>query len=496
MFDLVIANGTVFDGTGAEARTLDIGISGGRIQAMGDLSGADSESCIDAANMFVCPGFIDIHTHNDEPMENNSMAENYLRQGITTVVGGNCGIGPQPLADHFNKVATQEKRTNYACLACANDIHQAVSMETRPFTSDEVKQMKNLLKDDFEAGAVGFSSGVRYMPFFTTSELIELAKTASEYNSFYASHIRNESDTLLESVEELITIAGEGGVPGHVSHIKCLGKVAAGKSDSVIQAVQEAQQQGLDITADLYPYDASSNSLLGSMVGHDNLLRAEFAGGKEALLNDESIRQAAEICFRERYQHFGDGKSILLGPEKRKKEWQGKSLADYLQAHQGNPYEEVVKLCLDQEVTGVYLILSNPDLENFLKQDWVMASSDGLMDETDGPYAHPRNFGAFPRFIAHYVNRKNILTMAGAIKKMTSMPAKRLGFEKRGILKQNMIADIVIFDPVNIKDKATYKKCKQSPEGFKWVVIGGNIALKDDVPSEKGFGQLIRRGES
>lgn len=496
MFDIIISNGRVFDGKNFHDGQFDLGIRDGKITAVGNLSGAKAGEYIDASGLIVSPGFIDIHSHNDMSMKRDPMAESYIRQGITTAVGGNCGGAPHPMAEHFKKVEALEHRINYACLAGGNQIRQIISKESTPLSADQIRQMKKLLKDDFESGALGLSSGVRYMPFFTTRELIELAGVAAQYETFYASHIRNESEDLVDSIEEFIEICRESGASGQISHLKCLGKAAAGKSDRVIEMVEEARKNGLDITADLYPYDASSNSLLGAMVGHDNLLLAELEGSQEALLYNEKIRKPAEACFQERYRHFDDGVSVLLGPVERKTEWCGKSLAEYLDKHPGNPYEETVKLCLDQDVKGIYRIIPGKDIENFLKRDWVMACTDGWMENEPGDYMHPRSFGSFPRFIANYVRDKQTLTMAEALKKMTSMPAQRLGFKRRGSIAENMIADIVIFDPLTIKDRADYRTCRRYPEGFKWIIIGGNIALKDDIPVNKGFGKLIRRNES
>ncbi len=496
MFDIIISNGRVFDGEDFQEQQFDLGISEGKITAIGDLSRAEAKERIDASGLIVSPGFIDIHSHNDMSMKRNPMAESYIRQGITTAVGGNCGGAPHPISEHFKKVETQEQRINYACLAGANEIRKAVSKESTAFTQEQICQMREYLRKDFEAGAIGLSSGVRYMPFFTTAELIELAKVAAEYKSYYASHIRNESENLLESIEEFIEICRKSGSPGQISHIKCLGKVAADKSGRLIAMVDEAHKNGLDITADLYPYDASSNSLLGAMVGHDNLILAEQEGSQEALLYNKKIRQSAEICFKERYRHFDDGKSILLGPVARETEWCGKSLTEYLEKHPGNHYEETVKLCLNQDVKGIYRIIPEKDIENFLKQDWVMACTDGWMENEPGDYMHPRSFGSFPRFISSYVKDNKSLTMAEALKKMTYMPAQRLGFKQRGKIAENMIADIVLFDSLKIKDRADYKNCRRYPEGFKWIIIGGNIALKDDKPVKKGFGKLIRRNES
>lgn len=496
MFDIIISNGRVFDGTEFYDGQFDLGVSDGKITAVGNLSGAQAEEYIDASGLIVSPGFIDIHSHNDMSMKRDPMAESYIRQGITTAVGGNCGGGPHPMAEHFKKVEALEQRINYACLVGANGIRKIVSKESSPLNPDQIRQMKKLLREDFEAGAMGISSGVRYMPFFTTEELIESAKVAAEYGTYYASHIRNESEDLLESIEEFIEICRKSGASGQISHLKCLGKVAADKSDRVIAMVEEARKNGLDITADLYPYDASSNSLLGAMVGHDNLLLAELEGGQEALLNNEKIRKDAEICFQERYRHFDDGESVLLGPVERKTEWCGRPLAEYLKKHPGNPYEETVKLCLSQDVKGIYRIIPEKDIKNFLKQDWVMACTDGWMENEPGDYMHPRSFGSFPRFIANYVREKQVLTMAEALRKMTSMPAKRLNLKYRGRIDENMIADILIFDPLTIKDHADYRTCRRYPEGFKWIIIGGNIALKDDKPLKKGFGKLIRRNES
>ena len=499
MFDIILSNGTVIDGTGAPGVQQDVGVTGGEIAKVGDLSGAETASRIDVAGHVVAPGFIDLHTHNDSEMDggiqNIPDADNYLRQGVTTCVGGNCGGSGFPIGENLDKISQLEIRNNLALLVGCNTSRRKVLQEKRPATQDEIQEMKRWVKEGFEDGAIGLSSGVQYLPFLTTQELVEMSKVAADFGSFYVSHIRNEGDDLLDSVREAIEVARQSGAPGQVSHIKCYGQENWGKSVRALELIHDAvDREGLDVSADQYPYTGCFTGLAGVLFGQETLYRAGKEGGLENLLNS-SVREAARSSFEEACERLDGGKGIILAPLTPHPEFQGKTLAAYLSEKGGDPFEQTVRLCAADRISAIYLAMCEEDVHTYMKSPLVMVGSDGHLRVFGKSFSHPRNFGTFPRVLARYVREHKVISLEEAIRKMTTMPAKRLGFRKRGQLAKGMTADITVYNPDTVADTATFQEGNSYATGFRLVLMGGIVALENDKPAEKGYGHVIRRGE-
>ena len=499
MFDLILEKGTVVDGTGAPGKQQDVGIRGERIVEIGDLSSTEAGQRIDASGKVVAPGFIDLHTHHNDEMdggiENIPDAKNYLRQGVTTCVGGNCGGTAFPIGPHLDRVANLEIRNNYAVLVGCNTSRSAVLREERPATEAEIEAMKALVREGFEQGAIGLSSGVRYLPFVTTRELIEMSKVAAECGSFYVSHIRDEGEGLLEAIAELIEVARGSGAAGQVSHIKCYGKANWGNSEKALALIQAARDEGLDVTADQYPYTGCFTGLGGTLFGQENQIRARRQGGLHELLKGE-LRQKAEDSFAQNYANLDDGEGIILAPLEPHPEFQGKTLAEYLAEKGGDPFETTVELCASGgHISAIYMAMCEEDVVTYMKSSNVMVGSDGHLRVFGKSFSHPRNFGTFPRVLARYVRDEKVLSLEGAIHKMTGMPARRLGLKRRGQIAPNSIADVTVFDPDKIQDHATFREGNAYATGVELVLLAGQVALEKDRPAERGYGRVIRRGE-
>ena len=499
MFDLIVTNGTVIDGTGAPGTKQDVGISGETIQAIGDLSTAEGKQRIDLTGHVVAPGFIDLHTHHNNEMdggiENIPDADNYLRQGVTTCVGGNCGGAAFPIGEHLDAVAGVEIRNNYAVLVGCNTSRREVLKEERPATDAEIEEMKSWVRRGFEEGAIGLSSGVRYLPFLTTRELIGMSEVAAESGSFYVSHIRDEGEGLLDAVREVVEVARKSGAAGQVSHIKCYGRENWGLSDRALELIHDAtDREGLDVTADQYPYTGCFTGLAGTLFGQETMSRAAREGGLKNLL-ESSLRDEAKAQFETRLAQLDAGESIILAPLTPHPEYQGKTLAQYLEERGEDPFEGTVKLCASDRLSAIYLAMCEDDVQTYMRSSLVMVGSDGHLRVFGKGVSHPRNFGTFPRVLARYAREHKVISLEEAVRKMTTFPAKRLGFTKRGRLAEGMIADVTVFDPDTVEDTATFKEGNSYPRGFRLVLVAGKVALENDTPVARGYGRVIRRGE-
>lgn len=499
MLDLILANGLVFDGTGAPGRRLDVGIAGEHVEVLGDLAGVEGARRLDVAGKVVAPGFIDLHTHHNNEMdggiENIPGADNYLRQGVTTCVGGNCGGAAFPIGPHLERVARLEIRSNYAVLVGCNQARNAVLQEERAATAAELSRMCDLVREGFEDGAIGLSSGVAYTPFLTTPELVAMSRVAADYGSFYASHIRNEGDGLLEAIAELIEVARGSGAGGEISHIKCYGKGNWGKSPRALELIEAARDEGLDVTADQYPYTGCFTGLAGSLFGQETQIRARRQGGLQALLTGD-LRREAEASFGRRYAALDNGAGIILAPLEPHPEFEGKTLAEYLEGQGGDPFETTVALCASGHISAIYMAMCEDDVVTYMRSPHVMVGSDGHLRVLGKSFSHPRNFGTFPRVLARYVRDEGVLTLEQAIHKMTAMPAGRLGLRDRGVLREGMVADVTVFDPGTVQDHATFRDGNAYATGFELVLLAGQVALERDRPAPRGYGRVLARDRS
>jgi len=476
-----------------------VAVKGGFVAALGSFTPDQAARSVNVSGCVVAPGFIDVHTHHNSQMDGGilgiPMADNYLRQGVTTCVGGNCGGTAFPIGEHLDAVARKEIRTNYATLVGCNTSRQKVLREERPATDDEIRQMAERVREGFNEGAVGLSSGVRYLPFLTTKELIGMSEVAAEFGSFYVSHIRDEGEGLLDAVRETVEVSRRSGAPAQVSHIKCYGRETWGQSEKALGILHDAaEREGLDVSADQYPYTGCFTGLAGTLFGQETMFRVSKEGGLENLPNS-SLRGEAEARFEQTLQRLDAGRSIILAPLTPHPEFQGKRLSEYLDERGGDPFEETVSLCAADRISAIYLAMCEEDVETYMRSPLVMVGSDGHLRVFGKSFSHPRNYGTFPRVLARYVREKKTIPLEEAVRKMTAFPAERLGLKLRGRLAEGMVADITVFDPEAVQDTATFEEGNSYPRGFRLVMVGGNVALENDVPTEAGHGQVIRRGE-
>jgi N-acyl-D-amino-acid deacylase len=522
IYDLVIKNGKLVDGIQNNVRKADIGIRGERIQKIGKIDTAQAKTVIDATDRVVSPGFIDIHTHTDLELLVNSKAESKIRQGVTTELTGNCGGSAFPLKHPLpvDKKRMAEKTgitidwtdlegyhrammskgiaVNHGTLVGQGTIRGfVIGEDSKEPTPDELERMKKLVAEAMEQGAFGISTGLEYTPsgFASTEELIQLCKVAAKYGGFYATHIRSEDKNVLEAVAEAIHIAESAGLPLEIAHFKAVGRTNWWKMPKMIDLVERAAERGLSITADRYPYTAFSTGL--------TIIFPQWAldGGMEKLLErlkDKKIRLSMKGETIKKVRGYGWENILISNVHKEKnKNLIGKTVQKIAAEKNKDPYELVCDLLVDegQNVSHIGFGMSEENTELVLTHPLVMLGSDGSSLAPYGPLSegqpHPRNYGAFPRFLGHYVREKKILSLPGAIKKVTSMPAAKMGLQYRGTLKKGNFADIVVFDPQTIVDKATFIDPHQYPAGIDYVLVNGKIVVDHDEHTGELPGKIL-----
>lgn len=521
-FDLIIKNGTVIDGIGNKSYRADIGILGEYIKKIGNLQSASSSSVIDAADRVVSPGFIDIHTHTDTEILINPKAESKIRQGVTTELGGNCGSAPFPMKQPISESAKRQAERNGITVDWTDlkGFHSAVESkgtalnhatligqgtvrsfvmgdDQREPTPEELESMKRIVAEAMEHGAFGISSGLEYTPsgFADTAELIELCKIVSRYGGFYATHMRSEDETVLEAVGEAIHIAEAANLPLQIAHFKAVGSNNWWKIPKMFDLVERAAGRGLSVTVDRYPYIAFSTGL--------SIIFPQWAldGGMSKLiarLNDKEIRQSMKAETLKKVAGYGWEKIVISNVQKENnQDLIGKNIRESAVAVNADPYEFACDLIVDEgrDVSHIGFGMSEETTEAVLKHPLAMLGSDGSSLAPYGPLSegkpHPRNYGAFPRFLGYYVRERKILSLPQAIKKITSMPAARLGLRDRGSIRPGKYADIVIFDRANIVDKATFIDPHQYPVGIDYVIVNGTIVVDHGKHTEKLPGKVL-----
>jgi N-acyl-D-amino-acid deacylase len=528
MLDIKFEGATVIDGTGAAGSRTDVGLSGDRITAVGDLSREPAGRTVSVAGRVIAPGFIDMHSHSDWSLWANRRAESKVRQGVTTEVVGNCGFSPAPASDEhledlrgfalrrspgldFRWRSMGEYLDAFDADGTALNVVQlvghgalriaAMGFARRPPTGDELKTMQRLLADAIEQGAWGLSTGLIYAPgsFATTEEIVEVAR-AMRRRGLYASHIRGEGATLLDAVREAIRIGEEGDLPVQVSHIKAAGRPNWGKVTEALALIDEAVAGGLDIMADVYPYTASSTSL--------RTLLPDWAqeDGLEAMvarLGDPEVRER----IRREVEAPANGQglaerigwdNVLISYCSRRKDAVGKRLSEIAAARGQSPLEAAIELIVDEQGQGAMILfqLDERDLRRALGHARVMIGSDGFSLAPYGPLGegvpHPRSYGTFPRVLGEYVREQRTLSLAKAVHKMTGLPAQRLGFKDRGFIRKNAQADLVVFDPKTVGDQATYQQPHRYPAGIEHVLVNGCFVIKDGQHTGSLPGRVLR----
>jgi N-acyl-D-amino-acid deacylase len=525
-YDLLIAGGSVLNGEGTPAVRADVGIRGGRIATIGDLSTAAATRRIEASGLTVAPGFIDIHNHSDYTILVEPKSESMIRQGVTTMVlGESRSAGPikageeararadgvtvdwTTLGGYFAKLEHEHMSTNIASYVGEEQVWTYVKGYGQSSAApQELDEMKRLIAQAMEDGAMGLSTALLQPPssFATTANLIELAKTARQYGGIYSSHIRDEGEGVFRAIDEAIRVGKGAGIRVDVIHMKIAHRKLWGRANEIVAMVQKARDEGDDIRANVYPYTAGQNNL-SSIVppwAHD--------GGRENMLErlkDPSARKRMreEVMngLPDWYNHYlatGEGWAgmILVSlRHERNKPFQGKRMSELIAARGGHPADVLFDVLLEEggSVPTVFFHHSEPDMQLIMKQPWTSIGSDGSAVSPNGPtgrtHPHPRYYGTFPRVLGRYVRELKVITLAEAVKKMTSMNADKLGITDRGRLKEGLAADVTVFDQDRVIDRATFEQPHQFPAGIQYVIVNGVVTVDNEQHTGALAGRVI-----
>lgn len=499
-YDLLILNGTVYDGKGGEPVVTDIAIKDSMIVAMGDLDNAKALRIINAEGLAVSPGFIDMHAHLEPIMELNS-CESHVRQGVTTALGGPDGSSPYPMKAFMDSLQQKGIGMNAAFLVGHNTVRRNImGLENRAPTPEELKAMEAEIDSAMKDGAYGISTGLKYLPgaFSKVDEVIDLSKVASKYGGIYTSHLREEGLGLFDAVQEAIQISQDADIPVILTHHKAIGKPMWGKSARTLAMVDSARAKGLDIKMDQYPYAASYTSI--------SVLIPSWAraGGQEefkARVEDPVLRDSIKngIVFNILNDRGGsDLDRIQFAKVEWAPELEGKTLKYWCEQHELEPSVEngadlVIKAQLNGGASCVYHAMAEEDVERIMKHPMTMIGSDGRLVEPGMGHPHPRWYGTFPRVLGLYVREKHTLELSEAIRKMTYLPAQSLNLTDRGLIKEGMKADITIFNPETVIDKATFEKPHQYSEGIEYVLVNGGLAVDEGEFKDIKSGKVLRK---
>jgi len=508
--DIILQGGMVFSGDGSEAVITDVGVAADYIVAVGDLSSREAVLRLDVSGMAVTPGFIDIHSHAVRTTVEKSGifrwpdAENYIRQGVTTAIGGPDGGSWFPLSGLFLKLEESPAAVNFGSFVGHNTVRQlAMGRANRAPTREELQTMKSMVAQAMSDGAFGLSSGLKYIPgaYSETEEVIALASVAGEYGGIYITHMREEGIGLLDSVRETIRIGDEGGLPAQLTHHKVMGAKMWGKSGESLTLVDEANARGLDISSDQYPYAASSTGInvlfpAWSLAGDEPTRLARLQSAESRAL----IK--AGIIENLKYDRGGNDVSrVAIASCDWDHSLNGKNLAGIqqergLEANTDNAAELVMELEANGGCQAVYHAMLDADVDSIMQHPKTMIASDGgiFMPTEDVP--HPRNYGSFARVLGVYVRERKVLDFTTAIHKMTRMPADRIGLSKRGRIEAGAIADIAVLDPDEVIDRATFADPHQFSEGVHHVFVNGEAVLLNGEMTGARPGRVLRRDAS
>ncbi|AWX45448.1 Adenine deaminase [Flagellimonas maritima] len=491
--DVLIKNGIVYDGVSLESLKSTIAIKDDKIVYIGDSEKVEivASEIIDATGLIVSPGFIDPHTHADRDLNVAKTSHNkpFLYQGITTVVVGNDGNSFYPLSKFKSLYTSQGIGTNVVPLVGHGTVREEVMGRSDKLASpEELLKMQHLVQQEMDSGAFGISTGLFYAPgsYSNTDEVIALAKTAAQNGGIYDTHLRDESSYtvgLLASIEETIQIGREAKIPVHISHIKCLGVDVWNKSNAIVKMIENAQKEGLEITANQYPYDASATGLKAAVVP-----RWAESGGKDSLFiryEDPQTKSKILTEIKNNIARRGGAEKLLI-VKSNNEEFIGKNLLEISQMLNMEPHVAVINILKTGYVRIASFNMTDEDIFTFMKQDWVVTGSDGNT-------GHPRKYGSFPRKFHTYVTKEKIIDTAEFINRSTSKTAEIFKIEKRGRLKVGYYADIIIFDPNSFRDKADYTDAFQLSEGLIHSFINGKTTIKDGAYNNSLNGKVLEK---
>ena len=496
--DVIIRNGKVLDGTGNSWFYADIAVKDGKIIKIGKVETFNAGKTIDAKGLIVAPGFIDVHTHIEGDEVENPQANNFIYDGVTTVVTGNCGSSRVDLKKYFLLLDSVKLSINVASLIGHNNVRKAVmgSVNKEP-TPAELMKMKALVEQAMQDGAVGLSTGLIYIPgtYSKTNEIVDLAKVAAKYSGVYASHMRNEGDSVIQAINEAINIGREAKLPVEISHFKVSGQQNWGRSVETLPLIICARNEGLDVTIDQYPYTASSTSLstlLPDWVladGQDSI----NARLKQPIIRKQVSEDMLKNLHKRKLKHFS---FAMIAYYKSDTTLNGKSIeeANTIMGRKHHANEEAETIIQMMEKGGAGMVfhgMSEEDVKNIMKYPFNMFASDASIRIFNQGAPHPRGYGTNARVLAKYVRDEKVITLEEAIRRMTSLPAQKFQLKDRGLLKEGYAADIVVFNENEVQDMSTFDKPHQYSKGFKYVMVNGKTVVENGVHNGTRSGTIL-----
>lgn len=501
-YDLVITNARIVDGSGNPWFRADVAIKDGRIARIGRIAPESGKQTIDAKGQILAPGFIDVHTHV-ESIYNLPAAENFVRMGVTSLITGNCGSSTTDVAQFLGRIEQKPLAVNLGTLVGHGSVRSKVlGLVDRAPTAEELKQMEGVVEQAMKDGAVGLSTGLIYVPgtYAKTDEIVALARVAGRYGGVYATHMRNEGDRVADAIRESIAIGEQAGLPVEISHFKISNKKLWGQTPMTLGLVREARARGVTVTVDQYAYTASSTSLTARMPSW------LFAGGFE-----EAKKRLADKATRERVVEdmknalkrsgFKDYSFAVVATYSPDKSFNGKSIAEITKEVRDkkdveSQIDQIIEMYLADGAGMIYHGMSEDDVKRIMQEPFTMIASDSGVRQIDESVPHPRGYGNNARVLGRYVRELKLIALEDAIRKMTSLPAQTFGLRDRGMIREGLAADVVIFDEKAIADQATFDKPHQYPLGISYVVVNGTVVLANNEMTEARPGAALRGGSS
>jgi len=498
--DVLIKNGKILDGTGNSWFYGDIAVKNGKIIAIGHLGNYTATRVIDATNLIVAPGFIDVHTHIEGDEKKNPTANNFIYDGVTTVVTGNCGSSETNLKKYFNTLDSIHLSINVASLIGHNDVRKAVmGRAMRDPKETEMQQMEAIVEQAMKDGAVGFSTGLIYIPgtYSKTEEVIRLAKAASKYHGVYASHMRDEGDSVTQAIEEAINIGRQANMPVEISHFKLSGQQNWGRSKITLPMIMQARTEGLDVTIDQYPYTASSTNLgtlLPDWVLADNQDSIVARLNRPAVQKEVTAYMLAKLKKR-KLKHFSYPVVAYFAADTA---FNGKSIeaVNVLKGRKHTAKEETLTVMDMMKQGGAGMVfhgMNDEDVQRIMQYPFNMFASDAGIRVFGSGNPHPRGYGTNARILSKYVRDEKVLSLEEAVRRMTSLPAQKFQLKDRGLLREGFAADIVVFNADEVKDNSTYEKPHQYTTGFVYVLVNGVITVDNGVHNGARNGMALRK---
>ena len=495
--DLLITNGKIIDGTGNNWYYGAIAIKDGKIIKIGRDVNVTAKKIIDASGLIIAPGFIDVHTHLEDDETKDPGATSFILDGVTTCITGNCGSSNIDIAKYLRWIDSLKLSINVATLIGHNDVRKAVmGRANRDATPDEMKQMENIVDKAMRDGAVGLSTGLIYIPgtYTKTPEIVTLAKVAAKYKGVYASHMRDEGDSVTYAIEEALTIGREAKIPVEISHFKLSGQHNWGRSKETVPMIEAARREGIEVTIDQYPYTASSTSI--STLIPDEIL-ADGQDSIKARLQRPDIRKHVINSMlarlkKRKLKHFSYAVVASYSPDTA---YNGKSIEqiNLLKGRKHKAKEEaltIIDIMMNGGASAVFHGMSEEDVKRIMQYPFNMFASDASIRVLNAGMPHPRGYGTNARVLAKYVREEKVISLEEAIRRMTSLPAQKFQLNNRGLLKEGYAADIVVFDENEVKDVPTFEKPHAYSKGFHYVVVNGVLT----VDKEKHLG--VRAGQA